>query len=149
MRLQKVVWMVVLVGCSAGFASAQGKSSVVRYSVTLSNASTSGNGFSSSSPWTQSREMNASLKRSLGPVKYEVHRNAFLSQTRVPLATFWGGRVQFACVHQRVRGLHVHSGVVLPDAASSLRVAQPGLIPARSSNSYGGGLWLQLGRRKA
>jgi len=90
------------------------------------------------------RAANASGSIHLGPLSMEKQRTAFLNQIRLPLASFWNGRVQVVCLHQRVRPVHTHTAVVVPDAASSLRVQSAGTIPGRNAASWSGGIWLQI-----
>lgn len=149
MRYQKAIWMAILAACGAGSASAQDRLAP-SFSATLSIRSAGGTGgYTGRSLWTQYRATNASATRSLGPIKLEAQRNAFVSRVRLPLVSLWNGRVQVAAMHQRLRNVNEHSAVLVPDAASSLRVAQPGVLTTRSRNSYGGGIWFHLGRRRA
>jgi hypothetical protein len=81
----------------------------------------------------------------LRPLRIERERSAFLVQTRVPLVRFWNGRVEVACVHQRLRSVHTHSAVAVADGPALMSRGNAGQIPARSRSSIGGGIWLRWG----
>lgn len=95
------------------------------------------------------RSNHATARYALGPVTFERQRTAFVQQFRVPVAHFWNGRVEVACLHQRLRQINTHAAVVVPDAASSSRLTGLGVIPPHRRTSFGGGIWLRLDRPRA
>lgn len=93
------------------------------------------------------RSANSSHIYHLGPLAFEKQRTAFLNQVRLPLTTFFGGRIELAGLHQRLRSINTHSAVPIGDAATSVyRVQSAGFITARTRSTWAGGLWLHFGR---
>ena len=93
------------------------------------------------------RSANSTRTYHLGPLAFEKQRTAFLNQVRVPLTSFFGGRLELAGLHQRIRSINTHSAVPIGDAATSVyRVQSAGFISARTRSSWAGGLWLHFGR---
>lgn len=79
---------------------------------------------------------------------YTRERTAFTTQSRVPVAEFWDGRVQLACFHQRTRGANFYSAVPRSDMPSVALPANAMTPGPRGHESYGGGVWLRLGRSR-
>lgn len=85
----------------------------------------------------------------LGGLTVQRERNAFVSQVRIPIASLFGGRLQLAALHQRLRAVNQHSGVLLADASAPLRAQPGGLNAVRTRASWGGGIWFQIGRPRS
>ena len=151
MRLQKALWLAgsaLTLCCTAEAQStrrAPAASPVVAPTVARVVKQQSLAWKPAEAPPRPAFRVNASRNYKVGPLTVERQRTAFVSQVRVPLHSFLGGRVQMACLHQRMRTLSVHSAVAVSDAASAYRSRGNGLVQARSQNTWGGGVWFQFG----
>lgn len=146
----KQIWIAAAVFASAGSAGAQER---VKLSLSSQRAIQSAGAYDPGPSWGMKtkpraayRSPNSSSTFEVGGITVEKQRTAFLSQVRVPVASFWNGRVQFAGVHQRVREVTSHSAVAVADPAASLGRARFGVLTPHRRATIGGGIWLQIGR---
>lgn len=80
------------------------------------------------------------------PLRITAARTSFLTEARIPIREFWGGRLRFSGVQQRFHAANLYS--VLDPAYAEQVSAGPGLtsVVARARVNYGFGLQFRFGR---
>lgn len=79
--------------------------------------------------------------------RVEREKTPFSAQTRLPVADFWGGRVQLACVRQRYNYRAMHAANQQSTRYQMSGLEAPGLARGRSRTNYGVTLSFHFGRR--
>ncbi|GEM_PF-6480501 len=157
MRINRALWIMVLTGASSALsAEAQQRANRAATASQVSGApapppasraaATNLRPLADRALSTRS-EPQAKASRSLAErFRVERQKTPFVKQTRLPLVQLWDGRIEIACVHQRLRDVHSHSAVVAADQAALLRPDRIPYLQPESRASYGGGIWLTFGR---